>query len=565
MGDTDRETRAPGTPARGAARRRAAVALLCAVIAAAIALVWAPVAGNGFLAWDDETYVTANSRVRAGLTLAGVRWAWTSAHDANWIPLSWMSHMLDVTLFGLEPGRHHLVSLALHALGALALFLVLRRITGALWRSAAVALLFALHPLRVESVAWIVERKDVLGALFWMLALGAYAAYARRRTPLRYGGALLLFAAGLAAKPMLVSLPAVLLLLDFWPLGRLRRPRGAVRPPPVIPTRELLLEKAPFLALAAAAAAVTLATQSGAGTIALEKRPAWFPLAHAAYSLGWYLRKLAWPDDLAFFYPLPPTLPPAQVAAGARLALGLTAAALRARRAAPWLATGWLWYLAALLPVSGIVPVGSHVVADRYATLPIVGVGVAVAWGAVRAAAATRRRAAAPLLAGLAGLAVVALAVLGAQTRGLIASWRSSEALFGRGIAVTEDNWMARNNLGAILVRQGRWREALPHLLEAARIKPDYASAHGNLGIVYGQLGDARRSLAEYRRALEIDPWHVETHLSLGMSYISARAWDQALREQAILARVDPEKAAHLMRFIQAARGMRERGAPGGP
>jgi tetratricopeptide (TPR) repeat protein len=535
--------------------RRAALG--CLALVALIALTWAPALDNGFVAWDDDRYVTANPLVLGGLTLDGVRAAFSSFHDANWVPLTLVSHMLDVTLFGLDPRGHHAVNLLLHALAAVVLLLALWRATGAAWRSLAVALLFALHPLRVESVAWVAERKDVLAALFWMLTLAAWVRYAERRRAGWYAAALALFATGLLAKQTLVSLPVVLLLLDAWPLRRIGSraapaPRAGGNPP--VTVREALLEKAPFFALALAAGVATLFAQAGGGAIAADYRPWWFNVELALRSCGWYLGNALWPADLAFFYPLPRTLPAWQVAAGAAVLVAGTVLALRERRRRPYLAVGWFWYLAALAPMSGLLRVGLQSAADRYATLPLIGAYVALAWGAGELAAALPRRARLAPAVALAA-AIVCLAVL---TRRQIATWRSSEVLFTRALAVTTDNWMAQNNLGGIMIRERRFAEALPHLLEAVRIEPEYASAHCNLGIVYSQFpGGRARSMASFARALEIDPLHVETHLNLGMAYLNSREYALALREAAFLDGVDPAQGAYLRRFVEAARGAR--------
>ncbi|MGH9361727.1 MAG: tetratricopeptide repeat protein, partial [Thermoanaerobaculia bacterium] len=339
-------------------------------------LVFAPVVRHDFVSLDDPAYVTGNAQVRRGLTAEGFRWAWGNEVAGNWHPLTMLSHMLDAELHGLDPGGHHLTSLLLHAANAVLLFVLLRRLTGAAGRSAAVAALFAVHPLHVESVAWIAERKDVLSAFFFFLALLAWSGYARRPSSWRYLLALLAFALGLLAKPMVVTLPLVLLLLDVWPLGRLPLAAAAERRRALGP---LLREKLPFVLLALGAAAVALVTQREAmsplAALSLGRRIANALLAYAAY-----LSDTVWPRGLAVFYPLPGALPAWRVALAAVLLAALTALALARLHRSPWLAVGWLWFVGMLLPVIGLLQVGSQARADRYTYLPSIGLFVALVW-----------------------------------------------------------------------------------------------------------------------------------------------------------------------------------------
>ena len=466
-------------------RRLAAVAL---VLAAGVAAVYGQTARHGFLIFDDDLYILANPHVAGGLSWRGFLWAF-GYHAGNWHPLTWLSHMLDAEAFGLWAGGHHLTSAALHAVNAALLLAVLSAMTGALWRPAAVAALFALHPLRVESVAWAAERKDVLAALFWLLATGAYLRYARSPGARRYLAALGLFALGLAAKPMLVTLPLVLLLLDWWPLGRVS-PRA---------WRRLLLEKAPFLALSLLSGLVTLRGQTlDLSSLQMDAPDLAARLANAAVATVAYLRSLAWPAGLAPLYPYPRAGLPTPVVAAATAALLaiVAAAALQARRR-PWLATGWLWYLVALLPVVGLVQVGGQSRADRYTYLPLVGVAVALAWLAGEAwprGARARRIAAAG--------ALLALAALAATSAAYARVWRDGLSLFGHAVRVTEGNYLMLNNLAIVLMEQGRLEEAAGVLREEARANPRRCDAHYNLGQILESLGRHAEALPPLERAL---------------------------------------------------------------
>ena len=459
----------PGNHAEDSMRQRPALILGIAITLLTLALYWR-VQGHGFLHYDDYQYVVDNPHVRHGLTRQGVLWALTSGYASNWHPLTWLSHMLDCELYGLNPQGHHLNNLLLHIANALLLFRLLLRMTGALWRSAFVAALFALHPLHVESVAWVAERKDVLSTLFWMLTLGAYLRYRERPTGTRYLATLFLFALGLAAKPMLVTLPFVLLLLDCWPLGRMPSPRSLL---------PLVREKAPFFVLAALSSVITFWVQSHWGAVVLSI-PLKERLANALVSYVGYGAKMLWPVNLACFYPHPLDGLPLWQAAGALLLLaGVTVAVVRAGRRLPYLAVGWLWYLGTLVPVIGLVQVGAQAMADRYTYVPLIGLFVMLSWGAGSLAA----KGPLPKIA-TAALSAALLAALLPLTWSQISHWKDSETLFAHALEVTDRNLLAHNNLGNALARQGRLEEAEFHLVEALRLRPDYAAAQNNLGIL---------------------------------------------------------------------------------
>jgi Flp pilus assembly protein TadD len=463
-------------------------------VALALAVVWAfaGVVHNGFVDYDDDLYVVENAMVRGGLNAASARWAFTTGHASNWHPVTWLSHLLDVTLFGLDPGHHHRTSLLWHAANTVLVFLVLRALTGATARSAFVAALFGVHPAHVESVAWVAERKDVLSAFFGLLALWAYGAWARRPGPARHALVAGLLAAGLLAKPMLVTLPLVFLLLDAWPLRRW--PAGSVLPP-----LGLVREKALLFALAAASGVVTLLVQGAGGAVkALEDYPLGIRVANAVVAYVRYLGKLLWPRDLAVFYPHPgASLGPGEVA-GAALILG--AVSVLALRRGGAVRLGWLWFLGTLVPVIGLVQVGWQAMADRYTYLPGLGVFLAVTWTAADVARgpAVRMALGALGLSSLLGCAVL--------TRAQVARWRDSETLFTHALAVTGPNFLARNNLGHYLNNQDRPAEALVHLEEAVRLRPRYAEAVNNLGRSMFLLGRLDLAAARFEEALALAP-----------------------------------------------------------
>ncbi len=471
--------------------RHVAVAVLIVVVTAA---VYAEVATHAYVNLDDDVYVLQNPAIRDGLRWSTVRWAFTTVHEAYWIPLTWLSLALDCRLFGVQAGAHLVENVAWHGLDAVLLYAVLVAATGAVGRSAWVAALFALHPLHVESVAWVSQRKDVLSTFFWMLATLAYVGYARRPSVGRYALVVVPFALGLLAKPMLVTLPVTLLLLDVWPLARRAHGVGLGR---------LVAEKVPLLGLAIAVSAVTLWTQHGAGAIpALAVRAVGDRVATAFTNYGLYLGKLAWPVNLAVFYPLAPG-DVGLAASAALLLLLVTALAVAAWRVEPALLVGWSWFLVTLVPVIGLVQVGGQQIADRYGYVPSIGVFVMIAWGAPLL---WRRMGLGADMRPLAVAAVATIVVAALLTRRQVTYWRDSITLFARAIAVTDRNFLAENNLGEALAAAGRGREAADHYAEAVRIHPGYAPARNNQGIVFAEQGRYAEAEQEFRAALARDP-----------------------------------------------------------
>jgi Tfp pilus assembly protein PilF len=507
-----------------------------------------PVIGNGFINYDDDEYVTENPHVQAGLTLNGIRWALTATEAANWHPLTWVSHMADQSLFGADPRGHHLSSLSWHLANVVLLFLVLFRMTGAPWRSAAVAALFALHPLHVESVAWISERKDVSSAFFWILTLWAYARYADRPGPRRYLLVAAFLALGLACKPMLVSVPLVLLLLDFWPLDRLHSPYWPV-----------VREKIPLVFLAAASCVVTLVAQQRGGAIgSFERLPLSMRLENAVVSYAGYLSKTIWPAGLSIVYPHPgPGRPGWQLAGAISLLAAISYGAIRARRRRPYFLVGWLWFLVTLVPVIGLVQVGEQAMADRYTYVPLVGPFVAMVWGAadlVRRAGDTERQ----RRISTAAVATASAAVLGillALTRVQAGYWRDSETLFRHALEVTTANATAHLNLASALAAEGRIEEAVPHLEEAVRIQPRLEEAHYNLGLALAILDRANEANEHFAKALNFEPRLPESHNTLGTFLAKQGKIDEAIAhfEKAIAMRPEFADAHYNLGTARAA------------
>ena len=509
--------------------RRAHLVMLFLVVATG-AVYW-QVGGHAFIEFDDDRYVFHNPRVLAGLSWEGLRWALTSLEVSNWHPLTWLSHMLDGELYGSNPRGHHLTSLAFHIVNAVLLFWLLNRMTAAFWRSAFVAALFALHPLHVESVAWISERKDLLSTFFWWLTLWLYVAWVKGPAAgrsLRYAAALLAFALGLMAKSMIVTLPFTLLLLDYWPLRRLESRLGSVR------TR--VVEKAPFFLLSLAVSIVTLLAQRGGeAIISTDRFPIDVRVGNALVAYLTYIGKTLWPHSLAPYYPHPVTLSLAPALGAAVVLLGLSFGVLRLARKHPYLLFGWLWYLGTLVPVIGLVQVGTQAFADRYTYVPLVGLFIMLAWGVPELLARWRRAPAA--LPWLAGGALAALAVCSWYQTAL---WKDTVILFRHTLAVTQRNAMAHAILGTALERRGDVDEAISHLHEALRLKPDLAQTHNNLGIAFHRKGRFDEAVAQYREALELKPEQASTYVNLGAALYTQGRVDEAIVAYRAALRLQP-------------------------
>jgi len=519
-----------------------------------IALYW-PATHHDFLNFDDNQYVLDNPHVNSGLTWENARWALGSGYAENWHPVTWLSHMLDCQMFGLKPWGHHLTNVLLHALNAGLVFALLRQMTGATWRSMWVAAFFALHPLRVESVAWVAERKDVLSGFFGLLSLVFYALYVRvksseadgKRRKSQGGGpwslsylpssifyllSLCFFALGLMSKPMLVTWPFLLLLLDYWPLRRLELPTLNAQRSTVL---RLVGEKIPFFALAAASSVVTFVVQRNAMT-AGENFSLGARGGNALISYCRYLGKLFWPTDLAVFYPHPGQSPMARVLLAVGLILGISAFLFVQRRRFPFLLMGWFWFVGTLVPVIGLVQVGKQAMADRYTYAPAIGILVAVIWGLHGLAQGGRYQKIALSVAGW-----VAIVLCLALTRQQLRYWKDGVTLFQHALAVTENNYLARKAFADELDMKGRIDEAILQYQEVLRLEPDSVEAHSSLGIAFGENGQTDEAIHQFQEALRLKPDSVEAHSNLGIAFVRKGQIDEAIRHFQEASRLNPD------------------------
>jgi tetratricopeptide (TPR) repeat protein len=484
--------------------------VVCLVLVVGVLLLYNAVSHGAFLNYDDDHYVVGNKHVREGLSGSTIRWAFTSLEEANWHPLTWLSHALDCQLFHLNPSGHHYLNLLLHAANVVLLFLILQWFTGYTGRSLMVAALFAIHPINVESVAWVAERKNVLSMLFFLLAIGAYGWYVRRPGIARYLSVVALFALGLMAKPMVITLPLVLLLLDYWPLGRMKF-RGDTNPAETssqggVPSSDnarslfrLSLEKIPLLLLALASAVVTMVAQKAGGAVAsITIRTPWLRVENAIVCYVRYLGKAIWPRHLAALYPYPDWLAAWQVMVSALVLLLVSAAVLRYRKCR-YLLTGWLWFLGTLVPMIGLIQVGNQAMADRYAYLPFIGLFIMVGWGL---AEWSDRRGMATQYVAAGG--VVSVVALGAVTFVQVQYWHDDYTLWTHALAVTERNFVAENNFARALTQRGREEEAVAHFRAAAAIEPNDPVSQINLGIYAENHGDLKQATTRYQQVLAL-------------------------------------------------------------
>jgi protein O-mannosyl-transferase len=538
-----------GTSVPGAPRLSLRTLAWCVALLAAVSFVFSPVRSFEFVHYDDLDYVLRESQVRLGLTWASVRWAFTEARLDNWHPLTTLSYLLDAELWGMSPGAFHGTSVALHACNTVGLFLLLQRLTRLPARSAIVAALFALHPLHVESVAWVAARKDVLSTLFLLATIYLYARWVERPGRWRYAALGIVYAFGLMSKPMLVTLPFVLLLLDHWPLGRFAETPAAPRPL-LRRLGQLALEKAPLFVLAGMSSAITLVVQSGAMK-GLAHLGALERIANAAQSYLRYLGMTVWPAKLGVLYPMPPHIDLAAGALAGAIVLGVSVAVLRSAGRLPYLFTGWFWYLGTLVPVIGLVQVGFQSHADRYTYVPLIGIFIAVVWAV---AELTAKRRSTRLLAGAAAAVVVAL--LSVRTWFQLDYWRNSEALFERTLEVAPENPYIHYNLATVLGELGRYPEAAAHFREAVRVQPELTEGWTQLALVLAAQGD----LAEASRVLgEIPPRAADSadvHHATGLLAFLRGDLLTAEREASEALRIEPTsaKARDLLQRVYAAR-----------
>lgn len=512
-------------------------------LAAALALltiaVYAAVAHFEFVTWDDGNYVRIDP-VTSGLTWRGVAWAFTTATEPYWHPLTWLSHMLDVSLYGNEAGGHHVTNLIFHVANVLLLFGVFVRMTGAVGRSAFVAALFAVHPLHVESVAWVAERKDVLSTFFFLLTIWAYITYVRRPHVRRFLIVCLCYALGLMAKPMLVTLPLVLLLLDAWPLERARRGAGST-------WLGLVLEKAPLAAMAAAASVATFLIQRQTGAMgdgSTEAFPLGMRAVNAVVSYAAYLGQMIWPAGLSAFYPYPREIPIAAVLASVGVLAGLSMAAVRGARKRPYVLVGWLWYVGTLVPVIGFVQAGGQARADRFTYVPLIGIFVIVAWGApelfARFRGSDRSSSERTSIRATTSAACAVILACSITAWFQVDTWRNSVTLWTHALDVTTDNDRAYNGLGAELGNRGKIDDAIGKFQEALRINPSFADAHANLAVALGLQEKFNEAIPHYAEALRLQPGHREARSHYAAALEAVGRLDDAVQQYEILLRTDP-------------------------
>lgn len=503
--------------------------------------VFRPMLDHEFLKYDDDTYVTDNRHIQSPLNGQALGWAFTTGYGSNWHPLTWLSHMLDFQLFELNPRGHHLISLVLHTANAVLMLLVLRRMTSALWPSALVAALFAWHPLHIESVAWVAERKDVLSTFFWLLTMWFYVRYAQRRKPAPYLLALAFFVLGLMTKPMLVTLPFVLLLLDYWPLQRMHFDKWSSVTPSGNHRNNvlsLLWEKTPFFVGAFASGIITFLVQRSGGAMAtIEVYSMKTRIANALVAYVGYIAKMCWPSRLAVLYPHPGNnLPVAKVALCAALLLLLTICFVILSRRRKYLAVGWLWYLGTLVPVIGLVQVGVQGLADRYSYMPLTGLFIIIVWGI--------RDLSANLPYRRIILSILAIAVLSGLTfctHLQLRYWKNSLTLFERTLDVTSDNYLMHNNYANLLGDLGRTEEAIAHFQQSLKLRPDSPHIHTNVANLLWQLGRGNEAVEHYHRALSLKPDFAPAHYNSGVALAGQGKHEQAIAAYRQAVRFQPD------------------------
>ncbi|MDB6121702.1 MAG: Tetratricopeptide 2 repeat protein [Pedosphaera sp.] len=580
----------------GSSNRHLTKWLCLALALSALAVFW-PVHSFEFLNYDDPDYLSENIIVQSGLTAPGIMWALRTSHASNWHPLTWWSHMLDTTLFGPNAGAHHLINVLFHAANAILLFLLFQRLTGATWRSGFVAALFLLHPMHVESVAWLSERKDVLSTFFWMLTLLLYSCYvseSQSKNPklkIFYGLALICFALGLLSKPMVVTLPFVLLLLDIWPLRRTANfglriaDSGNEALPRQIPFLRLLVEKIPFFALSLGSSIITFLVQKNSAAASLTSLPLGQRLANALVAYGRYHEKLFWPEQLSVLYPHPGHWPTWLVIVSGIILLGITVVTIRFACRLPYLPVGWFWFLGTLVPVIGLVQVGAQAMADRYSYIPSIGIFLMVAWGVYDLA--VRWHLPEKILAGAGGIVLIACVVL---TSTQLQFWRNSETLFRRALEVAYNDPLYRaaaqtspaftdihnnygraladhnkfeeameqyktglslnpnhaelnNNYGNALVGYKRLDEARSYFEKALRANPSFGSAHMNLGIAFATQGKLDEATVHFKEAVRLKPFDLGAHANFGNALSMQHKYEEAITEYRQCLRLNPNNA----------------------
>jgi tetratricopeptide (TPR) repeat protein len=585
---------AQGTLSSGATRQKHLIpALICLALAILTVITFWSLKDCGFVNFDDSIYVYENAHVQSGLNVNSVGQAFSSELAKKigfWHPVTWLSYMLDYSIFGLNPQGYHLINLLFHVMNTLLLFLVFRRMTKALWPSAFVAALFAIHPLHVESVAWIAERKDVLSAFFWMLTLGAYSYYVENRGFRRYFFVLLFFILGLMAKSMLITIPFVLLLLDYWPLQRFEeiKPERKVQPEvlkstpsdkskkkskkknavaaketlevkkPAVPEYKwsliypLLWEKVPLFVLTILFSIITYIAELKKGAVHSELFPLGVRIGNAFISYITYIGKMIWPSNLAVFYPYPKLLVPWQVLGSVFLFITITLVVIWRAKRSPYLATGWLWYIGTLVPVIGIVQVGGFAMADRYTYIPLIGLFIMVAWGVPDLLKKWKYRK--EILLALSALGILCLSII---TWTQVGYWQNNFTLYDHTLKVTDDNCFIYNCRGSVYKNLGNYTQAMEDYNKAIEIKPDYAHAFNNRGNTYGILGNYTQAVEDLTRAIEIKPDLVEAYFNRGIAYNGLGNYRKAIEDysEAISLKADSSESYYVRGTLYGKQG----------
>jgi len=513
---------------------------VCKIIVLCIALVvitlslYIQVRNHEFISYDDGKYVSDNQHVARGLTANNIVWAFTTVYASNWHPITWLSHMADVHLYGMDPGGHHLTNVGIHSLSSLILLLLLFRVTGSLWQSSFVAAMFALHPLHVESVAWVAERKDVISTLFLFITLFLYSEYVVKRKLTLYILTLFSFVLGLMSKPMLVTLPIILLLMDYWPLGRYqheKQERGLHQHS--VRVVAFIKEKIPFFICSLLSGIITTYAQGKGGAIGMI--PFQQRIENALIAYLKYIFKALWPIDLAVLYPLSPSFPLWQVISSLLVLLLVSAAAIWFGRRYPYLAVGWFWFLITLIPVIGLIQVGVQSMADRYTYIPLIGIFIITAWGVSDLTRSLQYREV--IISVIAGAIIISSAVL---THKQVGYWRDSVSLYQHAIQVTTGNYVMHGNLGDILHKNGNLDAAIQEYQKALSIRPDYIIARKNLGLAFLDKGNFDLALQEYQEAIQINPYDIDVLGNIGHALYKVGHLDSAIQVLEEVLRINP-------------------------
>ena len=485
--------------------------LICIALIVVTLISFWNVLNSDFVKYDDNLYVTENPHVQNGINPESVRWALTTGYEAMWQPLTWLSYMLDYQMHGLNPYNFHLTNLLFHIVNVLLLFLLLKRMTGSLWRSAFVAAIFAVHPLRVESVAWVAERKDVLSGFFWLTTMWAYIWYIKKPGVKRYLVVAISYMFGLMSKPMLVTLPFVLFLMDYWPLCRIKLDETHLKIRQT--TYKLATEKIPLILMAIASSVITLVVQSNVGAINTLKTPITQRIANAFVSYIVYLKKMIWPNDLAVLYPHPQnTLPVWQVIISALLLMLITIIILRKAKRVPFAAVGWFWYLITLVPVIGILQTGIHAYADRFTYIPLIGISIIIAWGVPELIKRFTLNFKYLAVVGL--ILIISLAFV---TRTQVSYWKDSITLFEHALAVTQNNYMMHYNLATTLEDNGDFDKAIYHYNNTIEINPSHLDARNNMGSILASQGKKEEAMNQFNKIISIDPKFYKAYYNIGL------------------------------------------------